>query len=451
MASKQISFKDTMAIGLMLFSLFFGAGNLIFPPALGQEAGTNLWPAIIGFLFTGVGLPLMGVLAIGYSGSSDAQSLARKVHPLFATILTISTYLTIGPLFAIPRTGAVSYEVGIKPFLTGDVASGGVGLFVYTVIFFAITIWLALNPSKIVDRVGKVLTPALLTVLVLLVVKAFLSPLGLPQAPVGEYASSALFKGFREGYLTMDTLASMVFGIIVINAIKSKGVTDSKKITKVCTTAGVIAVTCLGLIYVSLAYLGATGVAAIGQAANGGVILSKVANIYYGSLGNVVLGLAIIFACLTTSIGLVSSCASFFNKYFPSVSYAKLVYILSFFSLVVSNVGLTQLISFSVPVLVTIYPMVIVLILLTFLDPLFGGRSAVYRGSMFFTVVLSIVDGLNAAGISMGAVNSLLSKYLPLFDASLGWVIPAIAGGVLGYIISVITDGSSSAEEPESI
>lgn len=451
MSSNQISFKDTMAIGLMLFSLFFGAGNLIFPPALGQEAGTNLWPAIIGFLLTGVGLPLMGVLAIGLSGSNDSQVLAKKVHPLFATILTISTYLTIGPLFAIPRTGAVSYEVGIRPFLSGDLASGGMGLLIYTAIFFAVTCWLALNPSKIVDRVGKILTPALLTVLVFLVIKAFTSPLGVLQAPMGEYVSSALFKGFREGYLTMDTLASMVFGIIVINAIKDKGVTDPKKITKVCTTAGLIAVSCLALIYVSLAYLGATGVSVIGQAANGGVILSKVANVYYGSLGNVVLGLAILFACLTTSIGLVSSCSAFFNQYMPSLSYKTLVYILSFFSFVVSNVGLTQLISFSVPVLVTIYPMVIVLIMLSFLEPLFGGRSAVFRGSMFFTVILSIVDGLNAAGISIVAVNSLLSKYLPLFDASLGWVIPAIVGGMLGYIISLATDGSSSIEEPESI
>lgn len=451
MSSKQISFRDTLAIGLMLFSLFFGAGNLIFPPALGQDAGTNLWPAITGFLLTGVGLPLLGVLAIGFSGSNDSQVLAKKVHPLFAAILTISTYLTIGPLFAIPRTGAVSYEVGIRPFLSGDVATGGLGLFIYTALFFVATCWLALNPSKIVDRVGKILTPALLIVLFLLVIKAFTNPLGMLQAPTGEYANSALLKGFREGYLTMDTLASMVFGIIVINSIKDKGVTDPKRITKVCTVAGLIAVSCLALIYVSLAYLGATGVAAIGQASNGGVILSKVANVYYGSLGNVVLGLSIVFACLTTSIGLVSSCAAFFSQYFPRLSYKKLVFIFSFFSFVVSNVGLTQLISFSVPVLVTIYPMVIVLILLSFLEPLFGGRSAVYRGSMFFTVILSVVDGLNAAGISISAVNSLLSKYLSFFDASMGWVVPAIVGAVLGYIISLVTTGSSPAEEPESV
>lgn len=446
MKSNQISFKDTLAIGLMLFSLFFGAGNLIFPPALGQAAGTNLWIAIIGFLVTGVGLPLMGVLAIGLSGSNDAQTLAKKVHPVFAAILTVGTYLTIGPLFAIPRTGAVSYEVGIRPFLTGGIAEDGLGLLIYTSVFFAITCWLALNPSKIVDRVGKILTPALLIVLVLLVVKAFSSPLGLAQMPTGEYATNALFKGFREGYLTMDTLASMVFGIIVINAIREKGVTESRKITRVCTISGLIAVSCLGLIYVSLAYLGATSASTIGTAANGGIILSKAANLYYGALGNVVLGLAIIFACLTTSIGLVSSCATFFNQHLPSLSYKTLVYMLSLFSLVVSNVGLTQLISFSVPVLVTIYPLVIVLIILSFLEPLFKGRNRVYQGSVSFTAVIAIIDGLNAAGVSLGSINTLLTKYLPLFGVSMGWVLPAIIGGIIGYIVSTAVDGSVIAE-----
>ena len=445
MEAKKMSFQDTLAIGLMLFSLFFGAGNLIFPPALGQAAGNNLWPAIFGFLITGVGLPLLGVLAIGLSGSNDAGALARKVHPVFATVLMVSTYLTIGPLFAIPRTGAVSYEVGIRPFLTGDFHSHGIALFFYTVIFFVTTYWLALNPTKIVDRVGKLLTPALLLMLGLLVIKVFISPLGAMEAPVGEYRSAAFFKGFQEGYLTMDTLASIVFGIIVINAIKSKGITSPKEIAKVCTTSGIIAAVCLGVIYISLAYLGATSMSTIGQASNGGIILSKVAGIYYGGLGNVVLGLAIIFACLTTSVGLVASCASFFASFFPRLTYKMLVGILSAFSLVISNIGLTQLIQFSVPVLITIYPIVIVLIVLNFLEPLFNRRTEVYRYSLCFTGVVSIVDGLQAANVPLGFVNKLLSSYLPLFNLSLGWLLPAIAGAVVGYIISFCSAGSSEA------
>ena len=446
METKKIPFKDILTIGLMLFSLFFGAGNLIFPPALGQVAGNNFWPAIIGFLITGVGLPLLGVLAIGFSGSNDAAALARKVHPVFATVLMVSTYLTIGPLFAIPRTGAVSYEVGIRPFLSGDLESQGMSLFMYTVIFFAVTCWLALNPSKIVDRVGKVLTPALLLMLFFLVGKTFFSPLGIPQAPVGEYQSNAFLKGFLEGYLTMDTLASIVFGIIVINAVKSKGVTNPKEIAKVCTGAGMIAAFFLGVIYVSLSYLGATSVETIGYASNGGVLLSQVATIYYGLLGNVVLGLAILFACLTTSIGLVSSCATFFNQLAPQISYRKLVFILSFFSLIIANVGLTQLIAFSVPVLIAIYPMVIVLIFLAFLDPLFKGRHEVYRYSILLTSIVSIVDGLMTANISLGAVSKLFTYYLPLFDRSLGWIIPSIVGIIVGCLNRKCSGENSSVK-----
>jgi len=422
----------------MLFSLFFGAGNLIFPPALGQAAGTEIWVAMLGFLVTGVGLPLLGVLSLGLTGSDDAHALASRVHPVFATVLIVATYLTIGPFFAIPRTGAVSYEIAIRPFLVDIPSTLGLGL--YTVIFFVITAWLALNPSKIVDRVGKILTPILLLVLTMLVVNAFINPLGDIQSPEESFSNHAFFKGFQEGYLTMDTLASIVFGIIVINAVKARGVTGKKDIAKACSAAGLVATTCLGLIYVALAYLGATSTTVIGKASNGGVILAQVTNLYYGSAGKIILGLAIFFACLTTSIGLVSACASFFEKMLPRFNYRQWVLMVSGFSLVVANVGLDQLINLSIPVLVTIYPMVIVLIGLTFVESLFDKRSEVYRCSMLFTGLVSVVDGLKAAGMSLGTIDTFLLKHLPLFDTSMGWVLPALIGALLGYGISLASD-----------
>jgi LIVCS family branched-chain amino acid:cation transporter len=197
---------------------------------------------------------------------------------------------------------------------------------------------------------------------------------------------------------------------------------------------------------VSLAYLGAASVEAIGQAANGGILLSQVANIYYATFGNVILGLAILFACLTTSIGLVSSCAAFFEKMFPRLGYKKLVIILSGFSLIVSNIGLTQLIALSVPVLVTIYPLVIVLIGLTFLEKLFDGRTEVYRWSMAFTGIVSVIDGLKAANIPLGAVNKLCSAYLPFFDSNMGWLLPALAGAILGYLISLFAADTAAGD-----
>jgi branched-chain amino acid:cation transporter, LIVCS family len=438
MNSQKISNKELIAIGLMLFALFFGAGNLIFPPALGQAAGTNVWPAIIGFLLTGVGLPLLGVLAIGLSGHDDVQSLGNKINPTFSLVFTVLLYLTIGPFFAIPRTATVSFEVGVLPFI-GELPSGfNYYLLIFTVIYFAVVLWLSLNPTKIVDRVGKILTPILLIAIFALLIKTFINPLDSSMDPTEAYASGAFFKGFQEGYLTMDTLASFVFGIIVINAIKDKGLVKKGQIASATVKAGLIAAAVLSIIYLGLAYLGATTNHGAGVANNGGTILSFAANAQFGSFGKVILGLAIAFACLTTSIGLVTACASYFNKIMPRYSYKTLAVVFSIFSAVVANFGLSQLITFSVPVLVILYPIAMVLIFLTFAEPLFKGRVAVYQWSLVFTGVFAIIDGLKAASIPLEGLYNTLSQYLPLFNAGMGWLVPAIVGAIIGYAISFI-------------
>jgi len=432
--NSKISRNEIIAIGLMLFALFFGAGNLIFPPALGQASGTNLWPSIIGFLLTGVGLPLLGVLAIGVSGHDDVQSLANKINPTFSLIFTVALYLSIGPFFAIPRTGTVSYEIGIAPFLPEMNGGFNVGLLIYTIIYFAIVGYLSLNPSKIVDRVGKVMTPILLICLLIVLIATVINPLDKPLAPIGDYVDNAFFKGFQEGYLTMDTLASFVFGIIVINAIKENGITSKGGIAKATIKAGLIAAGALGVIYLGLAYLGATTNYAAGQANNGGALLTYAANVHFSVWGNIILGFAILFACLTTSIGLITSCASYFSKMFPRYSYKTLAIVFTVFSAAVANIGLSLLITISVPVLVAIYPLAIVLIFLTFSDPLFKGRVSVYRWSMLFTGIFSVIDGIKAAGLQLEGLYSFLSQYLPLFDAGMGWVVPALVGVVIGFI-----------------
>ncbi len=428
----------------MLFALFFGAGNLIFPPALGQASGTSLWPAIIGFLLTGVGLPLLGVLAIGVSGHDDIQSLANKVSPAFSLVFTIALYLSIGPLFAIPRTGTVSYEIGIVPFLPEMSSGFNLGLLIYTIIYFTIVGYLSLNPSRIVDRIGKVMTPILLLSLLTILVATIINPIDKPLAPIGSYVDHAFFKGFQEGYLTMDTLACFVFGIIVINAIKESGVTTKGGIAKSTLKAGVIAASALGLIYLGLAYLGATTNHGAGEVNNGGALLTYAAYSHFSIWGNVILGLAIIFACLTTSIGLISSCASYFSKMFPRFSYKTLAIVFTVFSAVVANVGLSLLITISVPVLVAIYPLAIVLIFLTFTGPLFKGCLSVYRWSMLFTGIFSVIDGIKAAGIQIEGLYSFLNQYLPLFEAGMGWVVPALIGAVIGLLIP-------STKKPDSM
>lgn len=431
----------------MLFALFFGAGNLIFPVQLGQLAGENVFSANLGFLITGVGLPVLGILALAFSGKSDLESLAGRVNPLYAVFFTVALYLTIGPLFAIPRTNTVSYEIGIAPFVSNQASH--IPLVIYTVIFFGLTLYFSLKSSKIVDIVGKMLTPILLIVIAILIIAAFVNPIGAIQEPTETYLTNSFFKGFQDGYNTMDALAAFVFGIIVINIMKERGARTKKEIMistgKVALIAGVL----LGAIYSSLAFLGATSVDGLGILDNGGAVLAAASQHFFGWYGKVILAVIVIAACLTTSIGLITSCATYFAKLIPALSYKKWAVIFTLFSAVISNFGLNTIISFSIPVLVLLYPLAMCLMVLTFLHPLFKGRKEVYQVSILFTFILSVNDGLNAAGVKIAAINDLFTSVLPLYTVGLGWIVPAIVGGVIGFLISIIKHGSLSAEPIE--
>lgn len=431
MGNKPLTIKEVWAIGLMLFALFLGAGNLIFPPALGQSAGTNMWPATLGFLITGVGLPLAGVTAIAISGG-NLQSIASRANPKFGILFSVIAYLAIGPLFGIPRTGTVSYEISISPLLPKSLGNNGITLFIFTIIFFGLTYWLSLNPTKLVDRIGKLLTPVLIVVLGLIGIKGTVTPLGDFKEPLEAYLHAPLAKGFIDGYLTMDAIAALIFGIVVISAIKGKGVTENKMIANISIKAGLIAATGLALVYISLSYIGATSVEKIGYASNGGEVLAKSAEILFGSAGSIILGLAIIFACLTTSVGLVSSCAQYFSDIMPKFSYGKVVFVLSLFSMIIANVGLTQLIKFSLPLLIVIYPIAIVLICLTFIDRFIN--SGMYNGAVLGAGIISILDGIKTAGINIEFITNKLS-FLPFMEQGLGWLVPAIVFGLIGLFI----------------
>lgn len=445
--NQKISTSYIIILGLMLFALFFGAGNLIFPVMMGQEAGVNVWQATAGFIITGVGLPLLTVIALGYSGESDLQSLASRVHPMFGLIFSIILYLAIGPLFAIPRAGTVSFEIGIRPLIPES--WGTIALLVFSISFFAIATFLSLNSSKIVDILGKYLTPIKLTFLSLLVIVAIFKPLGALQEPVDKYTEHSFFGGFSEGYLTMDVLAAFVFGIIIIGSLRSKGVESSKVIMTSTIKAGLIAAVLLTFFYGSLAFMGASSVSKLGILDNGGSVLAGVAYYYFGSFGGVVLGALITMACMTTSVGLISACASYFNKIFPKISYAKYVIIFAIFSTAVANFGLSQLISISAPVLTAIYPLAIVLLLLTLLHNVFNGKKEVYQLSMLFTFIISVFDGLNAAGVEVKSVDQFFSSFLPLYDVGLGWLLPAVLGGILGIIISSFKSTNNNKAEKQ--
>ncbi len=418
----------------MLFALFLGAGNIIFPPLLGQMAGDELFVAMLGFLITGVGLPLVAVLAIANAGGG-LETIASRVNPYFGIIFTMIVYMAIGPFFGIPRTATVSYEIGVVPFLPDSISDANWPLVLFTIVFFIITVALALNPAKLVDRIGKVLTPILFIVIGALAVKSIMSPMGEIGQPQGEFAANPFFRSFVEGYLTMDVIAALVFGIVVINALKAEGVTESRAVMKAMVFAGVVAATGLALVYISLGYIGATSVNAVGLQDNGGAVLALASTVLYGPYGTLILAMTIIFACLTTSIGLVSACAQYFEHAFPRNSYKTYVFIFSGFSAIIANVGLTQLISISIPVLLTIYPLAIVLMLMSFIDKSFGRKPIVYILALLATAFVSVFDGLKGAGIDIKPVNDVLS-YLPLYEQQIGWLVPAIVGALIGVVLS---------------
>ena len=309
----------------MLFALFFGAGNLIYPAYLGQQAGENWLISMPGFLLTGAGLPLLGVIAIGYSGSRDVEALASRVAPWYGVAFAASLYLAIGPLFAMPRTATVSFEIAVLP-LIGNL-SPNMAQAVFSLLFFGLTYWLSMSPGKLVDRIGKILTPALLLTIAVLVGYAALNPIGAPLAAQGDFAVRPMIKGILEGYGTMDALASLVFAIIVIDAVRAMGVDNRSDLLKTTAISGLMAAGCLAAVYLLIGYMGATSVAGIGLQENGALVLSKSAQYYFGLGGNLLLGVIVLLACLTTAVGLVTSCAEYFNRLCPGISYKTFVII----------------------------------------------------------------------------------------------------------------------------
>lgn len=423
-----------IAIGLMLFALFFGAGNLIFPVFMGQNSGVETIPATIGFLLTGVGLPILGIAAIGYSGD-DLQKLASRICTPYAIFFTVALYLTIGPAFAIPRTATTSFEIAFAPLFSEE--SRQMALYGFAFVFFAVSWWLSVTPSKLVDRIGKVITPVLLAFLALLFIFATIAPIGPWQAASKDYIDpmKALSQGFLDGYGTMDALAAFVFGIIVVNSVRQYGATTNEEIAFMTLRSGLIAGLCLGIIYVFLCFIGASSVSELGHLENGAEVLVGVALHYFGSYGSLIMGVIVLLACLTTSVGLITACAEYFGRLIPVLSYKIWVTVFAFASFCVALFGLTTIIHAAIPVLMFLYPLTISLMILTFTDKLFHGHRAVYACATLFTLIPSLYDGIHTAGLQITTLDNVMSN-LPFAHYGLAWVTFCAAGYIVGLIIA---------------
>lgn len=429
----NLSRKDLLFISLMLFSLFFGAGNLIFPPFLGQSAGSATWVAMAGFFITAVGFPILGVVAVAKSGGLHA--LAKRVHPVFASVFTVLIYLSIGPCLGIPRAGSLPFEMAVAPYLP-EGFSKTLALFLFTLVFFSVAYWLSLSPAKLVDRMGKVLTPTLLLLISVIFITSVFRPLGGYGQATGEYMTSPFVKGFLEGYLTMDTIAALNFGIVISFAIKSKGVKSEKAVVSCSIKAGIIAGALLIAVYSMLCHLGATSGGRFGGTENGAQTLSNVMTYLFGQPGAILLAVIFTVACLTTCVGLITSCSEYFASLNSKVKYITWVRILSLSSMILANMGLTKILAVSVPVLNAIYPIAIMLIVLAILDKLFKGNKIVYLLTILFTGIVSVIDALSQAGFNIEILVRYFSK-LPLYSQGLGWILPALIGIVIGTILNL--------------
>ena len=434
--------EQFFSVAIMLFGLFFGAGNLIFPPLLGKQAGGATFQSLLAFGITAVVFPILGVVAV--AKTKGLSNLASKVDKYFAIVFTTMIYMAIGPGLGIPRAGSLPFEMAVAPFLPENV-SLSLSRLVYTFVFFLVAYFVCLKPNKLVTRMGKFLTPALLVLIAVMFVGVLFKNPNAVTSPVGDYATSSTVKGFLEGYNTMDTIAALNFGLVISLAVKSFKVEDEEKVIGYTVRVGLVAGSFLFVIYAMLAYIGMTTSGLTGDVKNGAEILTTVSQYVFGKFGIVLLASIFTLACLTTCIGLITSISKFFETMTKEkVSYHKWIVFWTFLSFLVANFGLNTILKVSVPVLIAIYPVSIVLILLGLTEKYFGYNKFTYRLVCYTVTFISVVEALLSVKLNIPFVTELVSS-LPFYSLSLGWVIPMVLTWFVGMSSKLLENSRSTA------
>ena len=442
----------TVVTGLMLFALFFGAGNLIFPPVLGASAGDRLPAVMAGFLITGVLLPLVAVIAVSTSGEG-ILGLARRVGGRFGAVAPAAVYLSIGPLYAIPRVVTVAYELATRPVLELlGTAPGRWTLPAHAAGFLVVSVLIALRPSRLADRVGRWLTPALLVLIAVLCVATIAGDDVVERAASGPYAAAPFSTGLTQGYLTMDVLAATVFGIVVIQTLRSRGIGSTGRVVRATAAAGGIAATLLAAVYIGLAMIGAR---TDGAADDGTALLRSAASSALGPTGVIVFAAIVILACLTTSVGLLSAWAGYAYATLPRTTFSRHLVAGAGCALILSNLGLAVIIRIVAPLTLLLYPITITLVAATILDVVAPGRlRTAYTWPVAVAGVLGLVSALAEAG--WNAPSALLARS-GAWNGSTGWIAPTLLALVLGAALDVragrwstpASDMSDAAEDVE--
>ena len=439
----RLSARQSLMVGVTLFSMFFGAGNLILPPLLALQAGVESVPAMVGFLITAIGLPVMGIVAVALAGT--ARDLAGRVHPKFAGVFVAAVYLAIGPCLAIPRTSSTAFEM-LAPLLPEGVSVDAARL-VFSIAFFVVAYLLAMHPNALTKLLGRITGPALIALIVFVVGSALIAPPGTPMAAQPPYAGNAPVQGFLTGYQTMDLLASLTFGLVIAQNIRSFGVTDAAGLTREVSKAGLVAGVLMALIYCGLAFVGASLASVMPEATNGAAILTASATLHFGVAGTVVVAAIFLLACLNVCIGLISCCGTYFAETFGAeapephnvplarVPYRAWAFAFAAFSCFVSNFGLDTILAFSVPLLNALYPVSIVLVIMGMLHRACDRLPQLWVWTVSVTAVASV---LVAARDAFLPGLALPLDALPLASIGLGWVFPAVVAAVIGLVHGAI-------------
>lgn len=444
MENKKLTFKHYLIIGSMLFGMFFGAGNLIFPIHLGQLAGGHWLTAGLGFLLTGTLLPLLGIIAISVTRSTGIYDLAKPIGHRYATFFMILTCATLGPLFATPRTATTPFQIGIATHVSA--AQEPWYLLGYSLIFFLIAGWASRKPTGVVDTIGKLLNPAFLILLAIIFGIAFTNPMGTADTAhiTSDYQNGAFLQGFLQGYNTMDALAALLFGIVVVTSIRGLGQNNPATIAKTAAKSSLLSISLEAFIYLGLIWIGATSLTHFKISADGGIGFSQIASYFMGVPGEIILAIMATLTCLTTAVGLISSFAEALHTKFPKTSYRFWNILSCVASFLIANMGLEQIIAWSTPMLMFLYPLAITLIILSIMSPLFNSDPIVYITTTIFTIIPALIDALNSAPaiISQQNFSQIILKwdkaYLPLAQLGMDWFIPAVIGLLLGLTIHYV-------------
>ena len=419
---RKLSKKEFISISMMLFALLFGSGNLIFPPMLGNQSGSSMVIALLGFTVTAVLFPVLGILAVAQT--NGIKNLGSRVGSTFAIVYPAILFLAIGPGIAIPRNGSLAFEMSVAPYIS-ETGSLIIPRLIYTVFFFALVYYLSSTPNKIVDRIGKVMTPLLFILIIIFFIGALVK-LPVDIAPPTTTYQNPFLRGVLEGYNTMDILAALNFGLVIALTIESFQIKNKAQIIKYSSRAGLAAGILLLVVYSMLAYVGMIGSAGNQGLENGGEILFNVTNTVFGAYGSVILILIFTLACLTTAVGLVTSVSEYFTDLTDGrISYKQWMTVYTLISFVLANFGLNAILKFSLPILASIYPTAIILIIMALLQDLFAFDRLVYKGTIYITLLISIIAGLKQAGIQLPVVSQM-ATYLPFYQEDLEWLAPSL-------------------------